>query len=130
MKLRIIPTSEGYFDAITTLEVLEKRQIHPQIKELYFTLLNKKNMKKLLNKILNPKYFLILLILFSLSIFILQGFMDYMYANKMINISIVLFYFIPLLLFFTISSIYNFIKFKNSKGNIKIIVLIPLSTQT
>lgn len=83
-------------------------------------------MKKILNKILHPKYFLILFILFSLSIFILQGFMDYMYANKMINISIVLFYVIPLLLFFTIFSIYNFIKFKNSKGTIKIIVLIPL----
>lgn len=83
-------------------------------------------MKKILNKIIHPKYLLILFILFNLSIFILHSFMDYMYANQMTNISIVLFYFIPLLLFFTISSIYNFIKFKNSKGTIKIIVLIPL----
>lgn len=84
-------------------------------------------MKSILQKIPKPIPLLILFILFVSSIIILINFMDYMYSHKILNILIVIVYFIPGLLFFSIASGYNFLINKNYNNLfIKIITLIPL----
>lgn len=85
-------------------------------------------MKNILQKIPKPIPLLVLFMLFTISIVLItKFFMEYMYSHKLTNFLIVIFYFIPGLIFFSIASINNF--FKNKSYNsllIKIISLIPV----
>ncbi|AZA62807.1 hypothetical protein EG340_18065 [Chryseobacterium indoltheticum] len=82
-------------------------------------------MKKIFNKAIEPANFVVIFLLFVISILLMYTYMDYKY-NRIKNF-IVFFYLLPGLLFFTVFSIYNLIRFKNSKNlSRKFLSLVPL----
>ncbi len=82
-------------------------------------------MKNIFKKIIDPINFVVIFILFIMSILAMYKYMDYTYNR--VKSFIVVFYLLPGLLFFTIFSIFNFIRFKNTKNlYTKLITLVPL----
>ncbi len=81
-------------------------------------------MKTTLQKIFNPYLILLLFVIFIISVISIYISFDYTY--KKLKALITLFYFLPCLLFFTIASIYNFVRFKKEKLALKLIVLTPI----
>lgn len=81
-------------------------------------------MKKILKNIFNPQRILIYFVLFAISIIFMYVYLDYTY--KKLKTIIILTYFVPGILFFIFSSIYNIKQNKSSEISIKLIILLPL----
>lgn len=77
-------------------------------------------------KIINPNLLIFLFLIFVISMIYVYFSFDYTY--KKLKGAIFIFYFLPGLLFFTVTSIYNFIKLKKYNFQTKIIAVIPLFT--
>lgn len=81
-------------------------------------------MKNILKKILNPSIILIIFVVFVISLILF--FMKFDYTYKKLKALVTIFYILPGLVFFCISSIYNFILYKDKKLSNKLVILTPL----
>jgi len=81
-------------------------------------------MKKIFKKLIEPYTVLILFLVFVISTIFFFEMFDYKY--KKLKALMTLLYFVPGLLFFIISSIYNLVIYKNKNLVIKLIILTPL----
>ncbi len=77
-----------------------------------------------MKKIFNPNLVLFYFILFLISI--VTMYISFDYTFKKLKSLILIFYFIPGLLFFIISSVYNYIKHKKESKIVKIVSVIPI----
>lgn len=81
-------------------------------------------MKTIIKKILDPKRIIVFFILFTFSMISIYVSFDYTY--KKMKALITIFYFLPGLLFFSVTSIYNFLRYQQKSLIIKFITLTPL----
>lgn len=81
-------------------------------------------MNSILKKIFEPKKNIIFFLLFVFTIILFFSCLDYTY--KKMKALIILFYFLPGVIFFVFGSIYNIKMYKNVEIKKKIIILFPL----
>lgn len=81
-------------------------------------------MKTIITKILNPKLIIVFFIIFTFSMISIYISFDYTY--KKMKALITIFYFLPGLLFFSATSVYNFLRYQQKNLILKFIILTPL----